>query len=92
MAQQIYTLKKPIEYGGKLITEISYDDDPDELTPAQLGGLNLENLTVVSEITKSIAAVTKQPVELVESLKMTDWNALAQATQAVLGNALTATA
>lgn len=92
MALQTYQLKKPIEYGGKLIESLSYDDDPDELTPVQLGGLNLEDLTLVSEITKSIAAATKQPVELIEILKMTDWNVLAQKTQAVLGNALKAIA
>lgn len=91
MSHKIYKLKRPVEYGGVLITEIAYDDDPDELTPAQLADIDMGKITVIGEITKSIAAVTKQPVQLIGMLKPRDWGVLANDIQVLLGNALNPT-
>ncbi len=88
MSKQTYVLKKPIEYGGKLITELAYDDDPDELTPLQLADIDVTRLTVIGEMTKAVAALTKQPMDMIESLKMGDWSHMAVTAQTLLGNAM----
>jgi hypothetical protein len=88
MSKQAYKLKKPFEYGGVLITEMTYDDDPDEMTPAQLADIDVTRLTIIGEMTKAVAAMTKNPVDMIESMKMGDWSHMAVTAQKILGNAM----
>lgn len=80
-----FKLAKPVEYGGVLIQSFDYSDD---LTPAQLREVDLTNITKVGELSKAIAGMTRQPIDLIESLSMEDWLALSQKAGELLGNSM----
>ncbi len=86
MPQQTYTLKKIVEYGGVMVTSLQLDDD---ISPMQIRDIDLGQLTKVSEMSKAAAALTRQPLELIESLGMADWMHVAQQAANILGNSLT---
>lgn len=89
MATEKYILKKSIEYGGQIIRELLLDDD---VSPVQIRDIDLAEITKASEMSKAAAALTKQPLELIESLKLPDWLYIANRAANCLGNAATPTA
>lgn len=83
--ENIHTLKKPIEWGGKRIDRLIVSED---VSPQMLEDIDLDNLSKVGELTKAIAAITCQPVELIGQLHGSDWAPLARRAGDMLGNFL----
>lgn len=82
----VYVLKKSVEWGGQHISSLTIADD---VTPMMLENIDLDKLSEVGELTKAIAAITRQPKELIGILAMADWTPLARRAGEILGNSLT---